>query len=55
MKGNKGSIYFIMKKLISVILTVTVLTVILLAIPAYAVDANNLTTKSVISPQFTFI
>jgi len=42
-----------MKKPISICLAILILT--LLTVPAYAVDAGNYTTKSVMSPQFTYI
>lgn len=44
-----------MRKIIGVILTVTVLTVILLVAPAYAADANSLATKSGMLPQLASI
>lgn len=42
-----------MKKPISICLAILILT--LLTVPAYAVDAGNYTSESVMSPQFTYI
>lgn len=42
-----------MKKRISICLTILI--VILLAVPAYAAETSSYTTESVVSPQFTYI